>query len=380
MAELDDLGGRLSVLARVFRGDGPPPRAELERRLQQRRGRRRAITGLGGVAAAVAVVAGAVALTGGTPGETTVRMAAPTGTRGDASVSSPAAAPPGGPIVVDVFTVAERRWELLAVSPAPATVCLFLRTTGREEQRAGCWDEPVRAAEGVAVDVDSFTYVTGVLSKDVISIAFRPDEVQSRIHDVGLPVNLFGAPVRPAVDALTALVTLRNGTQHDVAFTLPAHGRVASVDGEPVRPATTAPTRPTTTAAATTPLPTRPPTRPPTGPADPAPTTTVPPSTGRPQRVEVVPGATNLRKQVFESAVPFGAQSVLVTFWDGIEPCSVLGRVDVAEGGPAVTITIWTGSGPGAENQACIAIAQQKETVVALGAPLGDRVVPDGAR
>jgi hypothetical protein len=97
-------------------------------------------------------------------------------------------------------------------------------------------------------------------------------------------------------------------------------------------------------------------------------------------RVEVVPGATNLHTHAFELAAASGPQSLLVRFWDGIEPCSVLGRVDLVEAADKVTVTLWTGVGPGAANLSCVAIAQQKETLVALAAPLGARSVVDGAK
>ncbi|HEX6595368.1 MAG TPA: hypothetical protein VF045_00430, partial [Acidimicrobiales bacterium] len=104
-----------------------------------------------------------------------------------------------------------------------------------------------------------------------------------------------------------------------------------------------------------------------------------PPPGGNPQRVSVTPGATALQKHVFESAFASGASSVAVRWWDGVEPCTVLGRVDVAESADRVTITLWTGIGPGAESTSCIALAVYKEVVVPLSAPLGSRTIVDGA-
>ena len=66
-------------------------------------------------------------------------------------------------------------------------------------------------------------------------------------------------------------------------------------------------------------------------------------------------------------------------FWSGVEPCYVLGRVDVAEAADKVTITLWTGLGPGAAGMACIQMAGYYEVIVQLQAPLGGRTVVDGA-
>ena len=62
-----------------------------------------------------------------------------------------------------------------------------------------------------------------------------------------------------------------------------------------------------------------------------------------------------------------------------MEPCYVLGRVDVAETAEKVTITLWTGQGPGTAGMACIQMAAYYEVIVQLQAPLGTRPVIDGA-
>ena len=111
----------------------------------------------------------------------------------------------------------------------------------------------------------------------------------------------------------------------------------------------------------------------------PAPSTTIAPGAGQPTRVDPVPGATDLHKQAFQSAVPAGAQSLAVRFWNGVEPCYVLGRVDVTETAEKVTITLWTGTGPGSAGMACIQMAGYYEVIVQLQAPLGGRTVVDGA-
>ncbi len=105
-----------------------------------------------------------------------------------------------------------------------------------------------------------------------------------------------------------------------------------------------------------------------------------PPSGGMtPTRVDVVPGATQVRKQPFDSASGSGSQSVAVRFWGGVAPCDVLAGVDVVESPTTVSITLWAGTAPGGGNAACIMLAQYKEVIVPLGAPLAGRTIVDGA-
>lgn len=121
----------------------------------------------------------------------------------------------------------------------------------------------------------------------------------------------------------------------------------------------------------------------------PGPTTTVPvvstsvPPPGGPAGPQVVspaPGTLDLQPQRFEVARAAGERSVAVRFWSGISPCSVLGRVDVAESATEVVITLWVGRSPAAGPAvSCMAIAVSYETVVDLEAPLGSRTVVDGA-
>ena len=71
--------------------------------------------------------------------------------------------------------------------------------------------------------------------------------------------------------------------------------------------------------------------------------------------------------------------SVAIDFWSGVEPCAVLGRVDVDYGPNAVTITLLEGHLDVGEDVVCIEIAVLKQTVVQLDEPLGDREIVDGA-
>ncbi len=83
----------------------------------------------------------------------------------------------------------------------------------------------------------------------------------------------------------------------------------------------------------------------------------------------------------FESATP-GAdgKTVRVVWWSGVEPCNVLDHVEVAETPAMVTITLYEGHDPDAQEVACIELAVQKSTLVELEQPLGDRKLVDGAQ
>jgi hypothetical protein len=74
-------------------------------------------------------------------------------------------------------------------------------------------------------------------------------------------------------------------------------------------------------------------------------------------------------------------RTLTVHFWSGVEPCSVLDRVDVRYGDDAVTITLFEGHDPSADDEdvACIEIAVAKSVTITLDEPLAGRDVVDGA-
>ncbi|MER5420964.1 hypothetical protein [Streptosporangium roseum] len=89
----------------------------------------------------------------------------------------------------------------------------------------------------------------------------------------------------------------------------------------------------------------------------------------------------NPRKVRWLTAKPSkDGRSLRVTWWSGVEPCTVLDRVTVRETSKRVTVTLWEGPSAKARNMACIAIAIQKVTTVKLKAPLGNRKIVDGAK
>jgi hypothetical protein len=71
--------------------------------------------------------------------------------------------------------------------------------------------------------------------------------------------------------------------------------------------------------------------------------------------------------------------TVTVDFVSGVEPCSVLDRVEVRYGADTVTITLFEGHDPSAGDVACIDIGVFKRVVVTLDQPLDGRTILDGA-
>lgn len=94
--------------------------------------------------------------------------------------------------------------------------------------------------------------------------------------------------------------------------------------------------------------------------------------------VEPRPGMDDPRPVGWESAETAG-RTVTVNWWSGVEPCTVLDRVEVTETPDAVTITLFEGSDPEHPGEACIMIAQAKSTTVELDARVGKRRLVDGA-
>ena len=356
----------------------PPPIDELRQRakaLQRRTGALR-----GGLAAAVAVVligTGITLVSGDEP--QTVQTAARPGAGDGTSAVFPVAAT----VPIRTFEVAGQEWTMLASRTAEPAVCFTLQPAAGEALRPGCLTPDGRAVQAAAADMGSVSFVYGIVAPDVTLVTMSTDGNSSGLEvlgrGTGFPVNFVGTVVAPSVQAVELTAT-RSGSEERFAVPLPVHRRVASINGSEgprsapsttVTTPQTTPTRPPTTLAPDTPVST---VVPPT-----TPSTTLAPGGGQPKRVEPVAGATDLRKHAFQSTTPTGAQALAVRFWNGVEPCYVLGRVDVTETAETVTVTLWTGLGPGAAGMACIQMAAYYEVVVQLKGPLGGRTVVDGA-
>jgi hypothetical protein len=352
----------------------PPPVWELHRRATALR--RRTAASRCGLAAAVAVVlvgTGIALLPGDDP--QTVQTAAP-------PASAVGAQPESVTVPIMTFEVDGQAWKMLATRSVDPAICFTLQPPAGEELKPGCLTPDGRILQAAATDMKSVSFVFGIVAPDVTVVDMTTDGNSSRLDVMrsgAFPVNFIGTVVSPSVRA-AELTATRNGIEERVSVPLPVHGRVSSVNGGEgpwTAPSTTVttprptPTQPPTTLSPETPVST---VVPPTTPA-----TTIAPGGGQPKRVEPVPGATDLRRHPFQSSGPAGGQSLAIRFWNGVEPCYVLGRVDVTETADKVTITLWTGLGPGAEGMACIQMAAYYEVVVRLQAPLGTRTVVDGA-
>lgn len=363
----------------------PPPVAELHRRAKALRRRTAARRGGLAAAAAVVLIGTGIALVPGDKPQT-VRTAAPPGSAGSTdriSPALPAAEPESVTVAISTFEVDGQEWRMLATRSADPAICFTLQPAAGEELKPGCLTPNDRALQAAAVDMRSVSFVYGIVAPDVALVSLSADGNRTDLDILGagsgFPVNFVGTVVPPSVKAVELAAT-GNGNEELVSVPLPVHLRVSSVQGRE-----TPPSPPSTTATTARPTPTQPPTT--LAPDTPVstvvpgttPATTIVPGGGQPKRVEPVPGATDLHKHAFQSSAPAGGQSLAVRFWNGVEPCYVLGRVDVTETAEKVTITLWTGLGPGAAGMACIQMASYYEVIVPLQAPLGTRTVVDGA-
>ena len=99
-----------------------------------------------------------------------------------------------------------------------------------------------------------------------------------------------------------------------------------------------------------------------------------------PQVVEPRAGMVGVTPTAFDTArIGDDDVTLTITFWAGVEPCSVLDHVDVREGPAAVTVTLYQGSDPNAGDVACPEIAMLKQVSVTLDQPLAGRDIVDGA-
>jgi hypothetical protein len=98
-------------------------------------------------------------------------------------------------------------------------------------------------------------------------------------------------------------------------------------------------------------------------------------------RVLPQPGATvNPHPISFDRVEVVDDDTVEVFFFKGVEPCSVIDRVDLEEDADSVVITVFEGAGKDAgPDVACIAIAVEASVLVELGSPLGERQIVDGS-
>jgi len=73
-------------------------------------------------------------------------------------------------------------------------------------------------------------------------------------------------------------------------------------------------------------------------------------------------------------------QTEVTVFWtSGVAPCNALSEVTAEFSDEAVTLTVFEGTVPSDEPQACIEIAQMKRTTITLDEEVGPRSILDGA-
>lgn len=73
------------------------------------------------------------------------------------------------------------------------------------------------------------------------------------------------------------------------------------------------------------------------------------------------------------------AQALTVYWTSGVEPCTVLDRVDVEYGDAEITVTVLEGAPPEAATISCVMMAQSKKFTVDLDEDPGERRFVDGA-
>ena len=97
-----------------------------------------------------------------------------------------------------------------------------------------------------------------------------------------------------------------------------------------------------------------------------------------PQPGTVDPRAAPIEGFVFDD--PRTATTVEALYYQGVEPCDVLDRVEVTETDDEVTVTVFVGTDPDTSaDTVCIAVAELRSATVELGDPLEGRLLSDGS-
>ncbi|MFI7105194.1 hypothetical protein ACIBK9_02690 [Nonomuraea sp. NPDC050227] len=100
-----------------------------------------------------------------------------------------------------------------------------------------------------------------------------------------------------------------------------------------------------------------------------------------PEPVKPTGDAINVHKVRWTKATAVArGKQVRLTWWSGVEPCTVLDKVKVKETAKKVTITLYEGTSPKAKDVSCIMLALEKTTTVKLKHALGKRKLVDGAK
>lgn len=100
-----------------------------------------------------------------------------------------------------------------------------------------------------------------------------------------------------------------------------------------------------------------------------------------PEARQVHHGVRDAAARPFERSVSDETDGSLhIIYWTGVEPCAVLGGIEVVARPDVVTVTLMEGHLPAddGESPVCIEIAQEASAPVPVDEPIGDRVLIDG--
>ena len=116
-------------------------------------------------------------------------------------------------------------------------------------------------------------------------------------------------------------------------------------------------------------------------PPDTGPVTTEPgdPGSGGAAIVTPTPGLGNVNPTAIDSAASTADDKLEVRFYNGVQACYGVDRVEVEETDADVTVTVFTGTLPGDGDRVCIDLAELQAVAVRLDAPLAGRALVDGS-
>ena len=111
---------------------------------------------------------------------------------------------------------------------------------------------------------------------------------------------------------------------------------------------------------------------------DPGTTAPFDPATGA-RPAEPRGGLDDPRPTTIEGLTVVDDQTLQVRFYNGVDACYGVDRVEVAETPDSVGVAVFTGGLPEARGMVCIEIAELRSVTVTLEAPLGARTVVDAS-
>lgn len=114
-------------------------------------------------------------------------------------------------------------------------------------------------------------------------------------------------------------------------------------------------------------------------PTQPAPAQPAPEPNQNSRIVQPRPGMENVDKIGWDRADVLDDRTVRLQYSSGVEPCSVLDRVEVEYRSGNIVLTLFEGSDPAQRGVACRAVAESKAVDVRLDQPINGRALTDGA-